>query len=803
MPRQTDSIETLHSTGLHPMRVSFNWLQEYVEFDFTPSELAEKLTMAGFEVEHIEDRRTWATGVVVGRVLECAPHPQADRLRVCRVDIGTGRLLNIVCGAPNARAGIYAPVAPVGTYLPIKDLKLRAASIRGVPSEGMLCSLEELGLEKTSEGIHIFAEVSLPLGSDVGPLLGLDDAILEVASTANRADALSMVGIAREVAALTGGILRLPLVDAPLVPRGELAARIAEPEACPVYTATLLEEAAVGPAPDWLRERLEKAGMRPINNVVDVTNYVLLEWGQPLHAFDADRLAAGTLGVRFAHKGEQLLTLDGTDRSLTPANLLITAGSRPVALAGVMGGEATEVNAQTRRIVLEAAIFDPPTIRRSARVFALRTEASARYERGVDAFALEHALGRARQLLADCAGARAVAQASDDYRRRENRVLSLRPERLAQILGEDIPDAEIAQVLKNLGFDVQQGPQEFAVIVPGHRLRDIEREIDLIEEVARVVGYDRFAPTLPPPADGGYLPFEDFIERRVRSLCQGAGLTEVVTYSLAPDRDQQPVVLSNPLSAELNSLRTNLIDGLLETLRFNRSQGNMPFHAFEVGVVFLRSDEGIFESGRLGAVLCGEPAVGDWQKVTPPFDWFAAKGVLAAILQPWQIEVEYQADRRDERLHPGRTASLWVSGERLGTLGQLHPRLASRLDLPEQTFVFEIDLDFLIDLVRERPVEFRPFSPFPPAARDLSFYAREGITVFEFERLIREQGASLLESVALLDEFKGQGVPAGCRSLAFRMVYRSDHTLTEEEITAVHQRVRQALAERYSVDLRS
>ncbi len=784
------------------MRVSLNWLKEFVDFDLSAVELAEKLTMAGFEVEHIEDRRTWAEGVVVGRVVECAPHPQADRLQVCQVDIGRSRLLNIVCGAANARADIFVPVATLGTYLPAKDLKLRSTNIRGVPSEGMLCSLAELGLEKESVGIHIF-ERELPLGSDVRPVLHLDDVILEVASTANRADALSMAGIAREVAALTGGILHLPIAEAPLVPRGDLVARVEEVSACPIYTATLLTGITIGASPEWLRERIEKAGMRSINNVVDTTNYILLEWGQPLHAFDSDRLASQDIGVRFARTGEQLTTLDSNLRSLTPTNLVITAGDRPVALAGVMGGDATEVTGETRSIVLEAAIFDPAITRRSARVFGLRSEASSRYERGVDSSALEMALERAISLLITHAGAQPVAQATEDNRQRESRTILLRPERLARILGEPVPDAEIVQVLKNLGFDVQTNVRGFQVTVPGYRLRDIEREIDLIEEVARIIGYDRFQSTLPPQADGGYLPLEDQIIRQLRSLCLGAGLTEVVTYSLVANRDQNPVILSNPLSAELTSLRTNLLDGLLDTLAFNRSQGNLTFHAFEIGIVFIKTEEGPYEAEHLGGILCENPVVGDWQKKAPPFDWYAAKGSLQVLFAPWNLEIEYQPDRRDERLHPGRTASLWTSGERLGVLGQLHPRTAKQYDLPETTFAFELDLDLLVDKLRDREPVYQPYSPYPPSQRDLSFYAATSVSVFELERLIRAEGEPLLESVTLLDEYRGTGVSEGNRSLAFRMVYRSDHTLTEDEVNTVHQRIRQALADRYRVELRS
>ncbi|MGH8001067.1 MAG: phenylalanine--tRNA ligase subunit beta, partial [Brasilonema sp.] len=394
------------------MRISLKWLQELVELKLSPEELAETLTLAGFEVEDIEDRRTWAEGVVVGRVLERQPHPNADKLSVCQVDIGTDETLNIVCGASNVRADIYVPVATVGTYLPNIDLKIKPAKLRGVPSQGMICSLKELGLPNDVDGIHIFPQENLPLGSDVRPLLGLDDVILDVTATANRADALSMVGIAREVTALTGAKLTLPQPGEVSISQGgfHLTLKIADTQACPAYIATVIDQVKITSSPEWLQQRLRAAGVRPINNIVDITNYVMLEWGQPLHAFDANRLqsVAGSdnlaIGVRFANAGETLKTLDGQTRTLSTQNLLITANEKPIVIAGVMGGEETEVHDGTQNLVLEAALFDSVAIRRSSRSVGLRSESSGRYERGVNRAELEVATRRALSLISELSG---------------------------------------------------------------------------------------------------------------------------------------------------------------------------------------------------------------------------------------------------------------------------------------------------------------------------------------------------------------------------------------------------------------
>ncbi|MCS6782329.1 MAG: phenylalanine--tRNA ligase subunit beta [Gloeomargarita sp. SKYBB_i_bin120] len=791
------------------MRVSLNWLRELVDLpaEVTVTELAERLTLAGFEVEHIEDRRTWAEGVVVGRVLRRDPHPHADKLSVCQVDVGQTEPLTIVCGAANVRAEALVPVALVGTYLPCIDLKIERANKRGVESAGMICSLAELGLEKNSAGIHIFTEPDLTVGQDVRPLLGLDDVVLEVASTANRADALSMVGMAREVAALFGVPLRLPAV--PDIPKPPSKVKLAIAEGCPAYWGTEFSEVEIGPAPAWLRQRLEKAGIRSLNNVVDITNYVLLEWGQPLHAFDAEALRRETgkktltLGVRLARPGETLTTLDGQTRALTSQTLVITANDQPVALAGVMGGAATEVTDQTRHVLLEAAIFDPPTVRRSARSVGLRTEAAARYERGVNPADLERAWGRAVQLLQAYAGAKVVGVAQWDQRQTQPRVIGLRRQRVQAVLGDlttgALDDAQVEKTLMVLGFDLQPEATGWRVTVPPHRLRDVEQEIDLIEEIARLVGYDHFAHTLPGTGQvGGYPPHEQ-VRQRVRELCRGYGLNELMHYSLVKTGDLQ---LSNPLLAEYSALRTDLFEGLLQAYTYNIHQKNGPLWGFELGRVFVQQGATEREFEQLGAIWGGTRS--HWLR-KEPITWYEAKGLVEGILAGLQVEPLWTQYREDARFHPGRTALLRLGEQRLGLFGQLHPQVCQAQEIPEPVYMLLLDMECLTQAVLQRTLtRFQPYSPYPAADRDLALFADVSVPVAALLQVIRQAGGDLLQSVWLFDEYRGEGVPPGQRSLAFRLVYRApDRTLTDAEVETVHERVRQALVQTYPVTLRS
>jgi phenylalanyl-tRNA synthetase beta chain len=825
------------------MRISLNWLRELVDITISPEDLAEKLTLAGFEVEDIEDRRTWAEGVVVGRVLSQEKHPNADKLSVCQVDIGQPEPSTIVCGAPNVAADLYVPVATVGTFLPQsgeEGLKIKPAKLRGVASNGMICSLAELGLARESEGIHAFdpAVQSLSVGQDVRPLLGLDDVILDLSSTANRADALSMVGIAREVAALTGAPFKLPDIPEVVTPGvGTLSVEVADAQACPAYGATHLDQVQIKPSPLWLKRYLESADIRPINNVVDITNYILLMWGQPLHAFDASalqRVVEGAdlpLGVRFANAQERLTTLDGQTRSLSTQNLLITAGDRPVALAGVMGGEETEVQDGTKTIVLEAALFHSLTIRRSARAQGLRTEASARYERGANEALLEIACHHALTLLTELTGGTIIAQAIADHRRYTQRTIELRLERVNQILGpvegaeEEIAELtaeDITPILEALGFVLTpQREGVWQVGVPPHRHHDIEREIDLIEEIARLYGYDRFCDSLPNKTEPGYLPVDDVIVRQIREALRGAGLTELLHYSwtkpearadqISPAEGRQVAVI-NPLLIEFSALRTELLTGLLQAFQYNVEQGNGSLNGFEIGKVFWKEDGKILEAPALVGILSGKPMLGKWCHPQPLFlSWYEAKGMLERVFQALGLSVEYQPNRQDQRFHPGRTASLWLQGEPLGQFGQLHPQLRQERELPDDIYAFELDLNTLLDAIAERQesmITFQPFSTYPAAERDLAFFISTEVSVAELERTMRKAATipngTLLAGIELFDEYRGEHVPEGQRSLAFRMVYRaSDHTLTDAEVNPIHQRIRDALEEKFQVSLRS
>jgi phenylalanyl-tRNA synthetase beta chain len=826
------------------VRISLNWLQELVDLSMTPEELAEALTMAGFEVEEIEDRRTWADGVVVGKVLQREPHPNADKLSVCTVDIGAAQPSTIVCGAANVKADLYVPVATVGTYLPKVDLKIRPRKLRNVPSEGMICSLAELGLEKESNGIHIFPQENLQVGSDARPLLGLDDVVLDLTSTANRADALSMVGIAREVAAITGATLRLPeVLDIQVEPASaELALKIVEPQACPIYVGTVLRQVNIAPSPEWLQRRLQAAGTRSINNVVDITNYIMLEWGQPLHAFDLDRLKTVTgsetltIGVRFARSGETLTTLDSQNRTLTEQTLLITANDQPVALAGVMGGEETEVYSDTRNLMLEAAIFDSAVTRRSARAQGLRTEASARYERGINQVELMLACRRALQLFQELAGAEIGTQAIADATAGQaaaTRTIELRLERVQQVLGPvdlgtenlspvtsteerteaiaELQPEDVERILEALGCTLQANPkkQAWTVTVPPYRYRDLEREIDLIEEIARLYGYNNFCDTLPNKTEPGFLSVEEQLTRQIRAALRAVGLTEVMHYSLMKPEGENQIVLANPLFVEYSALRTELLTGLIDAFQYNLEQGNGALNAFEIGRVFWREEDGLNEADMVAGILGGDPKRGKWVQNgrEQPMTWFEAKGVLESVFDRLGITVEYQPDRRNAILHPGRTASLWAQGTRLGTFGQLHPQQRQQRGLPDAVYVFELNLDVLLDQMDQDEILvplLKPYSTYPASDRDIAFFAPIQVSVAELERAVRQAGGSLLESVELFDEYRGESVPEGKRSLAFRLVYRAgDRTLTDADVDPVHQKVRDALIEKFSVIPRS
>lgn len=827
------------------MRVSLQWLRELVACDLPVAELAERLSVAGFEVEEIEDLAARAAGVVVGFVETRHPHPNADKLSVCQVRLGAAETLQIVCGARNVRDGIHVAVATVGSYLPAVDLTIKPAELRGVASSGMICSLSELGLADSSEGIVILDDAleSVPaIGTPVGPLFGLDDQVLELAITANRPDGLSMLGIAREVAALTGSTLQLPPAAPAVVTQAlpvphPVQTRI---EAGGLFSVTALSGVQVAPSPPWLQSRLERAGLRPINNVVDITNLVMLEQGQPLHAFDRDRLAAlaqapldpSLLDVRAARADEAFTGLDGTAHSLTEEALVVGYADHAVALAGVMGGADTAVHDGTSAIWLEAAMFAPQAVRRSARSVGLRTDASSRFEKGLPREVTLPAADRAVQLLQDLCGATVEGRWLHERPLGPQDPLRLRRDALHNLLGpvlpleaagvaaaepEDLEDAVIERILTALGCQLSaDGDDGWLVQVPPSRAMDLQREVDLIEEVARLVGYDRFACHLPDPiVPGGLTPVQE-AERRLRRQLVAAGLQETCSLSLGLASSERPgadpacrLPLANPLLADYSHLRDSLVDELLLAAQRNLQAGRPGFWAFEIGHVFDATAKGDRQALQLAGVICGARQAELWSsggKAQAP-DYFQARGVLQRALISLALPVEDRRLTDQPLLHPGRGAQVVVEGRPAGWFGQVHPELAERFDLPAATYLFQLDLASLLSAATRRNRWQPAFSSYPtvPASeRDLALVVPDSTASAQLLQAIRKAGKPLLEQADLVDRYAGEQVAPGHCSQAFRLRYRDPkRTLTDAEVDQAHATIRAALEKQFGAQLRA
>ena len=819
------------------MQVSLQWLRELVACDLAADVLAEKLSIAGFEVEEIVDLAARAAGVVVGYVEQREPHPDATKLSVCTVAIGADQPLQIVCGAKNVRAGIHVAVATVGAYLPAVDLKIKPAELRGVASSGMICSLSELGLADSSDGIVILddaLETLPPVGSPVGPLFGLDDQVLELAITANRPDGLSMLGIAREVAALTGASLSLPAAAAPVaaspLPVGtDVQDRIEEGG---LFSLTALSGVQVGPSPRWLQSRLERAGLRPINNVVDITNLVMLEQGQPLHAFDADRLARlsesqldpAAIDLRAGRPAEVFTTLDGTEHSLSDEAWVVSYADHAIALAGVMGGQTTAVDGDTTSIWLEAAMFAPQTVRKSARSLGLRTDASSRFEKGLPVEVTLGAADRAVALLQELCGATVQSRWLHQRSEAAKEPLELRRDALHNLLGpiategaeEDLADAEIERILQALGCSLEQAEEGWLVHVPPARAMDLQREVDLIEEVARLVGYDRFASHLPDPiAPGGLTPVQE-AERRLRRLLAAAGLQEVCSLSLGPAEAERPgadpsrrVPLANPLLADYSHLRDSLVDELLFAAQRNLKAGRSGFWAFEIGNVFDATAKGSPQSQHLAGLICGSRQAELWSQSGKPqaLDYFSARGLLQSALAGLKLPVEDRRLSEHPLLHPGRAAQIVVEGRPAGFFGQVHPELAEQYDLPPATYLFQLEVTPLLSAATRRnrwQPSFAAFATVPASERDLALVVKAETASAQLLNAIRKAGKPLLEQAELVDRYEGEQLAAGSCSQAFRLRYRDPkRTLKDSEVDEAHAKIRAALEKQFGAQLRA
>jgi len=770
------------------MRVPLSWLSEYVELDdIDAGELADRLTLAGLEVEEVFHSPS-GEGVVVGTVTSVEDHPNADNLTVCAVETASGER-EVVCGAPNVSPGQRVFVALPGAHLPAGVVESR--TVRGVRSKGMILSRAELGLETKSEGIWVLpAEVSL---NDEGQrLLEYPDAVLDISVTSNRPDLLGVHGVAREAAALLGRPLHEPPADYP--EQGERADKavqvgIETPEDCPRYVARLAYLNGEGASPVWLQARLSKAGMRPLAPVVDITNYVMLELGHPLHAFDHGRLGDSMIGVRRARPGERIITLDGAKRELPTEVLLITAGERPVAVAGVMGGRDTEVGENTSAILLEAACFSPVRVRRSARALGLRTEASHRFERGLSPEAADRASRRCCALLSELLAARVAPGAADAYPApAASRRVGLRKRRLKQLLGVDVPTQEVARVFSALGLSAAEDDERWQVDVPPERV-DLVREIDLIEEVARVYGYHTI-PSLPPsvaPTRGVKTPREEFLDH-VRRTCVALGLTEVTTTSLAP-ADQAEVLLENPVAQGNEGLRTWLLPGLLSVVGHTLDTQTPGAELFEIGRVFSRGENGVVEEERLGMALVGRPPFPLSGKLSYGPEHLA--GLWRQLLSALRVQGVRLVSCEHDWLHPGRRATVQIGGSAVGWLGEVHPDLCA--DLPGNYRVQALEIDaHALRAARVAPVH-RPLPRYPVSKRDLSLVGPRDVPEQDVREAILAE--RLVEGCFLYDVYEGERIGEGQRSLTYELSFRHpERTLASEEVEQAVVRILERLS---------
>ena len=798
------------------MKVSIEWLREFVSPDATPQEIATRLTMAGFEVEAISNIGGSADRLKVVEVTAIKPHPAADKLKICEIVIGREKV-EVICGAPNVATGMRAVWAPPGTELPDGRV-IEDAVIRGVRSAGMLCSLQELSLEEKSAGIHEF-DKSAKVGFAAAPLLGLvSDTVLEINVTPNRGDALSIEGIAREVAALFDMEMKNPPEDCPESGRAAgdiITLKILDPIGCPRYVAKVIENVRIGPSPAWMQRRLKALGVRAINNVVDITNYVMLELGQPLHAFDMDQLAGPGIVVRRTKGVERFITLDGVERVLED-DLLICDVEKPVALAGVMGGLNSEVTDSTTNVLLESACFDPSGIRRTSKKLGLSSEASYRFERGVDPCLQLRAANRAASLMAQCADGEVAKGALDDkVRTPQPPEIVLKDERVELYLGVGVPRAECKKLLESIGLTAKRKKDSLVVTPPSWR-GDITEEADAIEEVARLYGYDKLPVTLPEGRSEpvGVRP-EEKIARRIRQSLIGAGYHEIITLSFmnpsALDRlriaDNDPrrrtVQLLNPLSSEESVLRTTLLPCLLGAAAYNLSRFQDDIKLFEIGRVYIARREHPLPEEPMS--LCGiyiPPAKKQFRRPdVEPF--YLMKGAVEEILDEFNApDVRFNPGADEPYLIPGEVATVYACDDRIGVMGRLRPAIAESFEVSEPVFTFELDFAALQKL-SSRVYSFKSLPVHPPAFRDIAVVVRDDAQVADMKAAIRAVEKEAIRSAEVFDVYRGKPIPEGFKSVAFSIVYQwSDRSPVDEEVNRLHQEVARRLEKEFGASVR-
>lgn len=798
------------------MLISNEWLKEYVTIDDSVSNLAERITRTGIEVDDLIDYTKDIKNLVVGFVKSKEKHPDADKLNVCQVDIGEDEPVQIVCGAPNVAAGQYVIVAKVGGRLP-GGIKIKRAKLRGERSEGMICSLQEIGISSNyipksfESGIYVFSEAQVP-GTDALQALYLDDQVMEFDLTPNRADALSMIGTAYEVAALYNTKMTKPETtsnELDLSANDELTVTIENEDKVPYYSARVVHDVTIEPSPIWMQARLIKAGIRPINNVVDISNYVLLEYGQPLHMFDQDAIGSQQIVVRQANEGEKMTTLDDTERELLTSDIVITNGQTPIALAGVMGGDFSEVKEQTSNIVIEGAIFDPVSIRHTSRRLNLRSESSSRFEKGIATEFVDEAVDRACYLLQTYANGKVLKdRVSSGELGAFITPIDITADKINRTIGFDLSQNDIVTIFNQLGFDTEINDDVITVLVPSRR-KDITIKEDLIEEVARIYGYDDIPSTLPvfDKVTSGQLTDRQYKTRMVKEVLEGAGLDQAITYSLVSKEDatafsmqqRQTIDLLMPMSEAHASLRQSLLPHLIEAASYNVARKNKDVKLFEIGNVFFANGEGELpdQVEYLSGILTGDYVVNQWQDKKETVDFYLAKGVVDRVSEKLNLEFSYR--RADiDGLHPGRTAEILLENKVVGFIGELHPILAADNDL-KRTYVFELNFDALM-AVSVGYINYQPIPRFPGMSRDIALEVDQNIPAADLLSTIHAHGGNILKDTLVFDVYQGEHLEKGKKSIAIRLNYLdTEETLTDERVSKVQAEIEAALIEQGAV----
>lgn len=798
------------------MLISNEWLKEYVTIDDSVSNLAERITRTGIEVDDLIDYTKDIKNLVVGFVKSKEKHPDADKLNVCQVDIGEDEPVQIVCGAPNVDAGQYVIVAKVGGRLP-GGIKIKRAKLRGERSEGMICSLQEIGISSNyipksfESGIYVFSESQVP-GTDALQALYLDDQVMEFDLTPNRADALSMIGTAYEVAALYNTKMTKPETtsnELELSANDELTVTIENEDKVPYYSARVVHDVTIEPSPIWMQARLIKAGIRPINNVVDISNYVLLEYGQPLHMFDQDAIGSQQIVVRQANEGEKMTTLDDTERELLTSDIVITNGQTPIALAGVMGGDFSEVKEHTSNIVIEGAIFDSVSIRHTSRRLNLRSESSSRFEKGIATEFVDEAVDRACYLLQTYANGKVLKdRVSSGELGAFITPIDITADKINRTIGFDLSQNDIVTIFNQLGFDTEINDDVITVQVPSRR-KDITIKEDLIEEVARIYGYDDIPSTLPvfEKVTSGQLTDRQYKTRMVKEVLEGAGLDQAITYSLVSKEDatafamqqRQTIDLLMPMSESHASLRQSLLPHLIEAASYNVARKNKDVKLFEIGNVFFANGEGELpdQVEYLSGILTGDYVVNQWQGKKETVDFYLAKGVVDRVAEKLNLEFSYR--RADiDGLHPGRTAEILLENKVVGFIGELHPTLAADNDL-KRTYVFELNFDALM-AVSVGYINYQPIPRFPGMSRDIALEVNQNIPAADLLSTIHAHGGNILKDTLVFDVYQGEHLEKGKKSIAIRLNYLdTEETLTDERVSKVQAEIEAALIKQGAV----